>query len=81
MSVALPAGLRDPEGLLTRRLRLAQARVAVAAGDSETALSVLRELSEGVAAGGSDEEKGVMQLLLGDATYQVRGYRGLPVTA
>lgn len=72
-SVAWPAGLKDPEGLLARRLRLAQARVAVAAGDSQAALSVLWELAEGVPAGGSDEEKGVMQLLLGDATYQVCG--------
>lgn len=41
------------------------------AGDTEQALSLLREVAEGLAADGTDEEKGVLQLLLGDATYQV----------
>lgn len=41
------------------------------AGDTTQALSLLREVAEGLAASGTDEEKGVLQLLLGDATYQV----------
>jgi hypothetical protein len=44
-----------------------------AAGDTTKALSLLREVAEGLSAGGIDEEKGVLQMLLGDATYQVRG--------
>lgn len=65
-------GLKDPEGLLSRRLKLAQVAAAVAAGSAEEALTLLRQLAEGLGPDASDEEKGGMQLLLGGVTYKVR---------
>ena len=57
--------------MLVRRLQLARARAASTAGDTAQALELLRELAEGLTLGGTEEEKGVMQLLLGDVQHQV----------
>jgi hypothetical protein len=57
--------------VLTRRLNLAHARAAVGVGDVQQALLLLRGVAEGLS-DSTDEEKGIMQLLLGDTTYQVR---------
>jgi ParB-like chromosome segregation protein Spo0J len=67
----LLAGLKDADGVLTRRLKMAHARAAVGAGDNQQALLLLREVAEGLS-DATDEEKGIMQLLLGDTSYQVR---------
>lgn len=84
-----PSGLKDPDGVLALRLKLAHTRAACQAGDTSRALTLLREMSEGLTTtalssasaaaaavlGGSgepsDEEKGLLQLLLGDVQYQV----------
>lgn len=75
LAVVVPTGLKDPHGLLARRLQLAHSRAANAAGDTQQAVLLLQAVAEGLAADGSDEERGVMQLLLGDAQYQVSRHR------
>jgi hypothetical protein len=63
--------LKDPDGALSKRLKLAHVQGAVASGDVERALVLLREMAEELGTGSCDEEKGVLQLLLGDAQYKV----------
>jgi len=61
--------------VLARRLQLAHSRAASAFGDTQQAVLLLQAVAEGLAADGSDEERGVMQLLLGDAQYRVSCHR------
>jgi hypothetical protein len=81
----LPAGVKDPDALCSRRLLAAHIRAAAAAAPASPAagsraLELLQTLAGelGAAAGGGegaagDEERAAVQLLLGDTHFQVTG--------
>jgi hypothetical protein len=69
-----PTGVKDADGLCAQRLQVARIKAAAAGGDAVQSLELLQEFATQLAeAGASDEDKGVVQLLLADINFQVRG--------